>query len=679
MKAEILAPAGGQEQLLAAVRCGADAVYLGTKGFNARRNAENFEDVDLESTVRFCHGHGVRVHVTVNTLVTDREMPLLEETADRIATAGADAVIVQDPAVMKLFAAKYPSLPIHASTQCAVHNTDGVRFFQDLGVSRVVLARELSLKEIEAIRRQTSVELEAFVHGALCMSLSGGCYLSSLIGGRSGNRGLCAQPCRLNFTCEGKAYALSLKDLSHIGQIRQLAEAGVSSFKIEGRMKRPEYVAAAVTACRKALAGEPYDAETLRAVFSRSGFTDGYATGRRKDMFGFRGKEDVVAAASVFKGLQQLYDKETARLPVSMRLCVEKEGASALTLACLDKAATVQGACGIAAQQQGTDEEQAAKFLKKCGGTPFYLAALQVDNPQGLMLPPSALNDLRRRGLEALGQALSHTQAHASVPFSFDLPSYTPPRKAALWMRFESFEQLSEQSASIADRLILPAREILRHPELIGLYASRLTAELPALAFPETEENIRQTARELVEKGVQSFWAENVYALHLGKQLDVQVYGGAGLNITNSAALQAYGEWGLKAATVSFELSMGKIGELGTSLPRGYIAYGRLPVMRVRNCPAKAARGCTSCQGRSTLTDRTGASFPLLCYDRQFTSVLNSVPLHIGGKAQAPVDFKLLYFTLETEEECLRIAREILADRESALPRTGGLYYRSVK
>ena len=231
----------------------------------------------------------------------------------------------------------------------------------------------------------------------------------------------------------------------------------------------------------------------------------------------------------------------------------------------------------------------------------------------------------------------------------------------------------------MAERIILPAREILAHPQCIQAYAHRLTAELPALSFPETEKAVQQMAQELVQKGVGSFWAENVYVLHLGKQLGVQVYGSAGLNITNSGALQAYEEWGLKAATVSFELSMGKIGELGTSLPRGYIAYGRLPAMRVRNCPAKAARGCASCQGRSTLTDRTGASFPLLCYDRQFTTVLNSVPLHIGGKAQAPVDFKLLYFTLETEEECLRIAREILTDRESALSRTGGLYYRSVK
>ncbi|MBQ4093705.1 MAG: U32 family peptidase, partial [Oscillospiraceae bacterium] len=365
MYPEILAPVGGKEQLIAAVRSGADAVYLGAKGFNARRNAENFGNDTLGDTVRYCHSHGVKVHVTVNTLVRDDEMEQLLETLDEIADSGADAVIVQDLGVMRLIRSRYPSLDIHASTQCVVHNSEGAKFFEEMGLSRVVLARELSLQEIKKIRQNTSLELEVFVHGALCMSISGGCYLSSVIGGRSGNRGLCAQPCRLDFGCGGKDHVLSLKDLSHIRYIKELADAGVCSFKVEGRMKRPEYVAAAVTACKKALRGEAYDADTLRAVFSRSGFTDGYFRGvRDKQMFGYRGKEDVAAAKGVLDTLQQLYHRENPLLGVTMQLHITREQAR-LQARCGDTSVTAVGEGGIPAEKRPTDRQQAEKFLTK--------------------------------------------------------------------------------------------------------------------------------------------------------------------------------------------------------------------------------------------------------------------------------------------------------------------------
>ena len=245
----ILAPAGTSAAVTAAVRCGADAVYLGAKNFNARRNAENFDETSLRSTVEFCHQRGAQVFVTVNTLVRDAELPALEATADEIAEAGADAVIVQDMAVMRLFAERYPDLPRHASTQTAVHDLDGARYLEDLGYRTVVLARELTLAEMEYICSRVSARCEAFVHGAHCMSLSGACYLSAMLGGRSGNRGLCAQPCRLDWQCGGEGWALSLKDMSLLSHVREMERAGVGILKIEGRMKRPEYVAAAVTAC----------------------------------------------------------------------------------------------------------------------------------------------------------------------------------------------------------------------------------------------------------------------------------------------------------------------------------------------------------------------------------------------------------------------------------------------
>ena len=299
---QILAPVGGQEQLEAAVRCGADAVYLGTKGFNARRNAANFGDTELDGAVRLCRTRGVKVYVTVNTMVLDAELASLEETADEVARSGADGVILQDMAAARLFERRWPQIHRVASTQTAVHNTDGARFLEDAGFQSFVLARELSLAEMEKILNAVRIPAEAFVHGAHCMCVSGMCYLSSVLGGRSGNRGLCAQPCRLDWRCGGGDHVLSLKDMSLMKHIRELADIGVETLKIEGRMKRPEYVAAAVTACRAARDGEPYDETALRAVFSRSGFTDGYLTGRPDaDMFGFRTKEDVTGADGFLK------------------------------------------------------------------------------------------------------------------------------------------------------------------------------------------------------------------------------------------------------------------------------------------------------------------------------------------------------------------------------------------
>ena len=289
---EILAPVGGKEQLLAAVRAGADAVYLGAKNFNARRSAANFGETELSEAVAYCHARNVKVHVTLNTLVTDSELPALLEEIREIAESGADAVIVQDLAVAKLLREHCPEIAMHASTQMTVHDLAGVKEAQRLGFSRVVLSRELSLEEIKAIAAGTDVELEVFVHGALCMCMSGACYLSSMIGGRSGNRGMCAQPCRLDFRFGEKDHALSLKDMSYVEHIRELAAAGVCSFKIEGRMKRPEYVAVVTKAYRAAIDGRRVtenDMQQLEAVFSRQGFTQGYYEGKTgQSMFGTR-------------------------------------------------------------------------------------------------------------------------------------------------------------------------------------------------------------------------------------------------------------------------------------------------------------------------------------------------------------------------------------------------------
>lgn len=674
---EILAPAGGQEQLLAAVRCGADAVYLGAKGFNARRNAENFDDASLAQAVAYCHARQTRVYVTVNTLVTDAELPALLDTLQEVADSGADALIVQDLAVAALAREHCPGLALHASTQMALHNAAGVQAAQALGISRVVLARELSIPEIGAIAEQTGVELEVFVHGALCMSVSGACYLSSMLGGRSGNRGLCAQPCRLDFRAGERPYALSLKDLSALAHVRALGEAGVCALKIEGRMKRPEYVAAAVTACRKALAGEPYDLQALEDVFSRGGFTDGYLSGRRTlSMFGRRTKEDAEASRRAQRALTGLYQRERASVPVDMVLKLRLDAPAALTACDGHNTACASGEVAQIAIAAPTDGTRARRSLCKTGETPFFLRSLRVENEHGLMLPSAALNVLRR---DALGRLLALRETPSPgrfVPGPLPVLAAHQARQAPrLRARLASAAQWP--GAQDADEITLPLVQIM--PEHVAEAGDRLIGELPALIFPGDEEAVRARLRDLRAVGLRHALCENLGAVRLAEACGLTPRGGHGLNILNSLAARAYAGLGLADITVSFELHAAKLRALGGDIPRGALAYGYLPLMRLRCCPAQGAAGCGRCDGRSVLVDRTGARFALDCQERKFSTLYNSIALNLSGEALSGADFLTLYFTSETAAECRRVVEDFRAGRAPQGARTRGLYYRTLQ
>ena len=405
-KLEVLAPVGGREQLYAAVRMGADAVYFGLQNFNARRNADNFGGDDLKETIEYCHEHDCNVNITINTLVHDDELSEMHKAVDTAVSGGADALIIQDFAVAKYVKQKYPDVSMHASTQMAVHNSEGVKILKDYGFKQFVLARELSLDEIKAIYDKTGEDLEVFVHGAHCMCVSGNCYLSSMIGGRSGNRGLCAQPCRLDWKAGDKDHALSLKDLSYIKYIKDLKNAGVKTLKIEGRMKRPEYVAEAVRQCRNAAEGRSFDLTDLQAVFSRSGFTAGYLEGRRTpDMFGYRTKEDVLAAEDVLPRLAKLYEKEPQTIAVDMMLYAFEGENSQLSVSDGVRTITVLGDIPEKARTLALNEEYARRSLSKTGGTPYYLNNLTLSVSDGIMLSAASLNALRRTALEELKKA----------------------------------------------------------------------------------------------------------------------------------------------------------------------------------------------------------------------------------------------------------------------------------
>lgn len=668
---EILAPVGGPEQLIAAVRCGADAVYLGAKSFNARRNAQNFEQTTLSETVGYCHARNVRVYVTVNTLVMDDELPQAIDTLCEIAGSGADAIIVQDLAIARLAFQYCPDIALHASTQMTIHNAAGASQLEALHFSRVVLARELTFQEIQNINQQANIALEVFVHGSLCMSVSGACYLSAMLGGRSGNRGLCAQPCRLNFTSGKRPYALSLKDLSAMQHLRALQQAGVQSLKIEGRMKRPEYVAATVTALKQALAEEPYDLDMLQAVFSREGFTDGYLLGKRDlSMFGIRTYDNVKATEKTNAALSNLYKSEAQTVPIRMELSLSEKHAALLAT---DGIHTVQISGDQPVQAQTpTDEKSAYSHLSKTGGTPFYVDQLSFHREGDIRLPAASLNAMRR---EALSSLLSAREAPAPKPFNRSpLPPIHPhqPSKASIVLRFESAKQLWDPMD--AWRIVLPIDEIT--PEIQSAYGTRVVGELPALIFPTYEQRIKAKLSDLQKMGLRDVYVENLGALKLAKDAGMTPHGGHGLNILNTIALDAYASLGLMDSVISFELHHEKLRRLGGTMPRGAIAYGYLPLMRLRVCPAQG--DCKSCNGHPELIDRTGATFSLLCHQKRYVTVLNSVPLSVTAEQLTGMDFHVLYFTNESKSQCMRIAECFAQGKTIDGQRTKGLYYRTL-
>ncbi|MBQ8210643.1 MAG: U32 family peptidase [Clostridia bacterium] len=676
-KCEILAPAGGKEQLIAAVRCGADAVYLGTEQFNARSSATNFDRAALNEAVGYCHARNVKVYVTMNTLVTDNEINDVINEIKTIAESGADAVIIQDLAVARLWKEYCPEMKLHASTQMTIHNVEGAKQAEKLGFERIVLARELTAAEIKQIKDNIDAEIEIFVHGALCMSISGTCLLSSMIGARSGNRGKCAQPCRLNFKCADREYALSLKDLSLLENADLLNEIGVDSLKIEGRMKRPEYVAAAVSAAKNAVNKMPYDTQKLQAVFSRSGFTNGYFTGKRTlDMFGYRRKEDVVAAAPILKDLAVLYKDEIQKIPVSFHL---KTDLNITELTATDGTNTVciTGDGASAAINKPLDAEYAAKSLSKTGGTCFYTDKLTFDIADGVALSASQMNAMRRDALDRLYATRSEiTPKKFIIPEKKSIPAALHAFQPKLRLRFEVFAQAFNDER--AEKIILPVSQIIKHPEAVEIFGKKLVAQLPALIFGENENTVASNLDKLKDLCVNDVMADNIGALSSAAKKGFTVHGGHGLNVLNSIAFEEYVSLGADDITISPELNISAIERMTASKQKGVIGYGFLPLMRFRACPAQGKNGCADCKGVTKITDRMNTDFYIVCSNKKYSSLLNSVPLYIGDKNIKNIDFATLYFTVEKPELCKKIVAAYASKSSISGKKTGGLYYREL-
>ncbi len=671
-KPELLAPAGSTESIYAAVRCGADAVYVGGEKFSARANATNFTDGELAQTIDYCHLHGVRVYRAMNTIVFAEEMGGFLEAARLSAEMGVDGLIVQDIGAARLIRDMLPDMKLNASTQMTIHTPEGARLAREMGFSRVVAARELSLEQLEKLA-DTGIEIEAFVHGALCMSVSGQCFMSAMIGSRSANRGMCAQACRLPFSATGgERYDLSLKDLCGIPQIERLGEIGIASLKIEGRMKRAEYVAAAVTACRAALDGGEPDLDTLKAVFSRSGFTDGYLTGKLgADMFGYRRKEDVVSAEAVLPVLREKYRKETKAAAADFSVYIKKDVPSRLEMSCGGITVSAEGAVPEIAKNRPADRDYIARQLDKLGDTIYTIGNIYTEIDDGLMLPASAINALRREAVEktdsARIEAAKPEQRYNEVKLEYKRENRFPSK---IRVRISSIGQLD--GAAEADEIIVPFN--LRDKVAVG---DKIIIELPR--FVEDEDRLTRQLEAVKQKGFTHILCTNLAHIRLGKALGFTLHGDFGLNIVSPYSVETARQLGLCDVTASFEMKASQLPKICGNIPVGVIGYGYLPLMLTRNCPIKqAAGGCKNCTGR--LTDRTGRNFRVRC-DGASCEILNSDLLMMSDRLdELCADFIRLDFTEETASEVRRVTGCYRQGRKLADGGfTRGLYYRGIE
>lgn len=676
---ELLAPAGSMAALEAAVRCGADAVYLGGAQFSARAHAENFDANALRAAALFCHRSGVRVYPAVNTLLADAEFSALDELLLVLAEIGADGVIVQDLGVAAYIAKRVPTLPLHASTQMTIHSPAGIRYAHEAGFRRAVAARELSQTQLQAVCTEAArcgIEVEMFVHGAHCMSVSGQCWLSAAMGGRSANRGCCAQPCRLPFHAPGapaEACALSLKDMSLTEHLQTLAEMGVQSLKIEGRMKRPEYVAAAVTACRRALDGLPADTETLKAVFSRSGFTDGYFTGRRRAMFGTRTREDVTAAQGVLGTLRQSYQSPRKCAVLHAHYILQPDTPATLTVS--DDAGysvTVTGDIPQIAQTRPTDLSALQRQFEKLGDTVYSPGTVTAELGEGLMLPASALNAMRRDAVVQMDRTRAEDLAPPHCPGEIPPLLNYPPQDAAdaIRVQIHSIGQL-EAVLPFADRLDALCLPLSLVPEYLrtGVPVARERCIVVPPRFVCDEEKIAQLLRSAHENGLRRLACQHVGDIALGKALHFTLHGSLGLHITNSRAAAVLAGDGLRDALLS--PAMPQSARLHTALPLGRLIYGRLPLMLMRNCPVQAQVGCKGCQHK--LIDRRGAALFNDCMriteQPDYAELFNSAVLWLADRpAERRATFGLMLLTDETPARAQAVLAAYFDGKETVPP-----------
>ena len=692
---EILSPAGSPEALRAAVCAGADAVYLGFGRFNARRGARNFSRDEFSTAVSYCHLRGVKVYLTLNTLCSDRELADAVDCAVQASQLGADAVLVQDMGLVRALRQCAPDLPLHASTQMTLHTLDGVKQAADLGITRAVLARELSRQDISYICEHAPIEIEVFVHGALCMCYSGQCYMSSVIGGRSGNRGMCAQPCRLPYGWGDWAdgHPLSLKDMSLAGHLRELRDMGVASAKIEGRMKRPEYVYIVTKVYADALreGREPTAEELsrLEQAFSRQGFTDGYYMGQTgPDMFGVR--EEGKPPRELFAQARSAYERE-AGPGVSVKFYAMIRPGEPVQVGVEDgegRVATAAGKSAEAARRRATTQSEVEEQLSKTGGTPYRVTEVRSLVEPGLAVPLSALNSLRRQVLDDLSRQRTALPERRHSEYKVGARYENYRGEPDIYVSLRRAGQLTFELRKARPALItLPAEEIAAHPDDVTAAITRgvpVAAMLPRICFDRELAGLRRELEACKEAGVTDAYVGNLGLVPLCKELGLTLRGDFGLQVFNSQGAKEYKRLGFQSLTASFELKLAQIRDLGKAVDTELIAYGRLPLMITENCAIKNQSGSCVCSNVNLLTDRKGVRFPV---ERAYgcrNEVLNANKVFLADKAadwkKAGLRAIRLLFTTENGVECAQVL-DAYRGRGNYIPNnyTRGLYYRDVE
>ena len=692
---ELLSPAGSPEAVIAAVQNGADAVYLGFGDFNARRGAKNFTADEADKAIRYCHIRGCKVYITLNTLVNDRELPQAVQAAGLAYDLGADAIIIQDLGLVKMLRAAFPQLPLHASTQMSIHNLAGARAAAEMGLTRAVLARELNRDEIRFITEHAQIETEVFIHGALCFCHSGQCYMSAMIGRRSGNRGMCAQPCRMQYSLGGRMddYPLSLKDNCLAGYIRELEETGASCVKIEGRMKRPEYTGIVTGVYAKLLkehrAPTPDEMALLEATFSRQGFTQGYFLGDKTDMQGVRSEQDEDAAELYANARKTYADGEMRRVPVHFYTVVEKEEpVKAIAFDNDGNKAVAYGPVPERAKRQGITENYIVEQMYKTGGTPYHVVENRAKADPGLFLSASAINELRRSLIAELSQNRGMPKERQKGYLPKEPLAMKKHDEPVAIFQVRSDDQLTPELAALhPDYLYVPVDVMAEHFDRVLPFINNGThpvAVLPRVLTDDETEPVFAMLQQLYDKGVREALAGNLGHIALAKRAGMDVRGDFGLNAFNSQTLDMLRQTGLLSVTASFELRLSQIRDLRKPLDTELIIYGRLPVMVSDQCIIRQSAGKCSCQTPGQLSDRKGSIFPVVKEYGCRNVIYNAHKLFLADKRDELLAADLwglrLLFTTESGRECVEVAKAYLGQsdyRPNVLTR--GLYYRGVE
>ena len=646
-KPELLCPAGSPAAFDAAIEAGADAIYIGGTAFNARINAKNFTAEDIRAAVKRAHSFGVKVYIAANTLIYDRERDEYIRAAREAYLCGADAMIVADIGAASLIKKYIPDIELHASTQLSGHNLAAAKRLAEAGFSRMVLAREMSRDDIKIFTESSPIEAEVFVHGALCVCHSGQCLFSSLVGGRSGNRGECAQPCRLPYKTSGKNdYPLSLKDLCLAGHIKELSDMGVASFKIEGRMKSPEYVRD-VTRIWRRLIDEQRNAnadeiDELAHIFSRGGFTDGYYQRNiSRKMMGVRSEDNKRDSRELvaFEGLMR-------KIEVSFKATIKKNEPISLTAYPSD--VTVLGDIPESAINLSIDEASVKKCLSKLGGTPFELKNIEIELDDGLMIPISKLNALRRACVEKLlesGERARELGEFVSVSTEKSERERTNSRTAV----FYNSKSVTDKARRFFDVIYLPLEDYDGSVEGVLL---------PSVIFDTEADRAADMLRAAKEKGAVHALVGNIGHIDLVLRAGLIPHGDMRLNVSNRDSMRELEKLGFEDIVLSPELTLPRMRDIGGR--SSAIVYGRIPLMVTEKCVGKEIASCDTCRsGKLRLVDRKNVSFPVFREWQHRSIIFNSVPFFMADKQdelrRAGLSMRHFIFSDETPAEVDRI------------------------